>query len=559
MRVRGCISAVTFSAGAALAATAGPAVAAPADVIRVGGPSDPADAKRAIVLSAATRAGAPFTVADASGRIVLRGRLAAASGSARPWRKAAVADLTAVRTPGSYLVRAGGLRAARRWVVTAAGAAARRPVRQMLRFFAVNSDGREPSPAHGPSHLNDATVRGGPLAGRRIDLTGGWMDAGDTLKFTQTTSFAAAALLLSARLDPGDAAPLQAAAQVGVRWLLKAHPAPDVFVSQVGEIKSDHDRDPAEGFDPAADDRSRVAAIARRQALTGIGTDSGGRTAGALALAAQAEPDAARRAQLLGEARAWYEAGERAGKLAPRLPEDPYPSSSGNDDMALGAIELYRASGEAQDLADAIDWLDGVDPSEPLTWDSVGPLAAAEFAGAAGLPAPSPAALAAGGAFLRSAAGVAARRARRHALGTPGVLAFGTTATHGGGGTVLAFAGAAGFPAGRALAADARDWSIGRNPWGRSFVAGFGPLAPRHPHHWASRRGPAIFGGAVVGGPTSRSILREQQLPYRLGPFDGPAGVYEDKVSDYVTSEPALDYTASTVLLHAAVAAAAAR
>ena len=57
-----------------------------------------------------------------------------------------------------------------------------------------------------------------------------------------------------------------------------------------------------------------------------------------------------------------------------------------------------------------------------------------------------------------------------------------------------------------------------------------------------------------MGGPTTRGILREQGLRYRPGRFDGPAGVYEDKVSDYVTSEVAIDYAASTVLMLAAVA-----
>jgi endoglucanase len=535
-------------------AVPGAARAAPADTIRTGGPSGAGEPKRAVVLSAERLAGKRFTVADVFGDVVLRGRLAKARGSARPWRHAALADLSALDEPGSYRVRVGGLTTRRRWVVLPTGEAASRVVRHVLRFFAVNADGSEPSPAHGPSHLNDATIRGGPLDGRRVDLTGGWMDAGDTLKFTQTTSFTVVALLLAARLDPGDAAGLREAADVGVRWLLKAHPAADVFVSQVGEITADHDRDPAAGFDPAADDRSPVPAIANRQALTGIGYDSGGRTAAALALAAQFEPDPGRRAQLLAAARAWYDAGERAGGLAPRLPQDPYPSSSGIDDMALAAVELHRASGEPQDLLDALDWLDGVEPAEPPNWDAVGVFAAAELCGAAGAPAPSRDARAVGCPFLRTAARAFARRARRHVLGTPGFLSFGTTATHAGAGAALALGSAAGFGSGQALAADARDWLLGRNPWGRSFIAGIGPGAPRRPHHWAVRKGAAAFRGAVVGGATTRATLREQELRYRAGRFDGPAGVYEDKVSNYVTSEAAIDYAASTVLLLAALA-----
>jgi hypothetical protein len=117
----------------------------------------------------------------------------------------------------------------------------------------------------------------------------------------------------------------------------------------------------------------------------------------------------------------------------------------------------------------------------------------------------------------------------------------------GGAGATLAMAGS------DALAADARDWMLGRNPWGASFVAGLGPGAPVHMHHWAGRS-PARLRGAVVGGPTTRSVLRDERIRYRPNRFDGPAGVYEDRAADYVTSEPAIVYAASAVLLFAAMA-----
>lgn len=531
---------------------ASPASGAPADAVRTGGPSAPGDAKRAVVLTSGSVAGRSFTVRDERNRTVLRGRLRRARGRAAPWRHAAVADLTAVRDPGAYRVRAPGLRASRPWVVTAAGGGSA-PLRHVLRFFAVNADGREPSPAHGPSHLNDAVVRGGSLDGRHVDLTGGWMDAGDTMKFTQTTSFSVVALLLAARLDPVDAPALREAAGAGVRWLVKAHPAPDTFISQVGDIEADHGRDPAEGFDPAADDSSSVPALARRQALTGVGYDSGGRTAAALALAAQSEPDPGARAGLIALAREWYAAGEAAKGIAPRLPQDPYPSTAGEDDMALAAVELHLASGEPQDLADAIDWLKGNETDEAPNWDNVAVLAGAELCGLLGLPAPSEQARAAGCPLVAGAARRAARTAGRHALAAAGDLGFGTTAIHGGGGLALALGARAGVPSGRALAADARDWLLGRNAWGASVVAGRGPRAPRRIHHWAVRRGPRVFAGAVVGGPADRATLARQKLLRRAGPHDGPAGFYEDRTANYVTSEVAIDYAAGSVLMLAAL------
>ena len=122
--------------------------------------------------------GRPFAVTGSSGEVVLRGRLRRASGGARPWRHAALADLSALRKPGSYRGRVGRLAAPRAWVISPSGRASSRAIRHVLRFFAVTADGTEASPAHGPSHLNDATVRGGPLNGQRsTSPAGGWTPA----------------------------------------------------------------------------------------------------------------------------------------------------------------------------------------------------------------------------------------------------------------------------------------------------------------------------------------------------------------------------------------------
>src|SRR5205814_293379 len=135
------------------------------------------------------------------------------SGAPAPWLHGYAADLTAIGTPGRYRLRVGRL-VSRPWVVRPHGSRTAIPV--LLRFFAANSDGRELSPLHGPSHLHDAVVADGPDAGRRVDLTGGWMDAGDQIKFTQTIAYAAAVLQAAARLDPANAPALNHTADVGV-------------------------------------------------------------------------------------------------------------------------------------------------------------------------------------------------------------------------------------------------------------------------------------------------------------------------------------------------------
>ena len=144
---------------------------------------------------------------------------------------------------------------------------------------------------------------------------------------------------------------------------------------------------------------------------------------------------------------------------------------------------------------------------------------------------------------------IAARNADANAFGMPGFFTWGTTAQNGAAGALAAMQGRCG------VGTSARDYMLGRNPFGRSFVVGFGRGAARHPHHWASAIAPRSQPrGAVVGGPAPIAQIRSQGFDVE-GPFDTRFASYEDKRRDYVTSEPALDYAAASILLLATISA----
>jgi hypothetical protein len=527
-------------------------------MIRVGGPSSIDESKVAIVGSSRDLAGKPFEVVDASGTTVLEGKLAEATGKPAPWLHASVADLTAITTPGEYRVVVGKLRS-KPWQVTAGGSDG--AIATILRFFAANRDGDEESPVHPPAHLNDATIY--PSAPTRpsehIEITGGWMDAGDMLHFTQTTAFSTAVLEAAARLDPENAHALEDEADVGMRWLLAAHPYPDVFVAQVGDER-DHDL----GFrNPGRDDHSDLPGIGTRFAYTlnpgKIGGDLGGKSAAALAMAFQRTGDPVQ----LQAAREWYAAGALSADPAPSLVKAGYPDFAGTfyrathwqDSMATGALELYRATGEQAYLDDFGRYIASRQARADGTIgvvDSFAQLGAADACGALGLPAiPAGPALDRSCKLLGGDEDIAVDQARRNAFGMPGFFTWGTTAQNGASGALAALAGTG---RGCAVAAGARDYLFGRNPFGRSFVVGYGPKAPKHPHHWMSVIGSGLPLGAVVGGPAPRSQVRGQGFD-GSGRFDSGFATYEDKRRDYVTSEPALDYAASSILLLAALRA----
>jgi endoglucanase len=543
---------------------------ATATVIRVGGPSAPGDAKIAIVASDRNLGGEAFRVTQGN-RTVLRGRLRAAAGGSAPWKHAFEADLSSLRLPGNYRVHAGDV-SSRSWQVAANGSASLVPL--VLRFFRTQRDGNEPALLHRPAHLHDAVVLLGPHKGERIDMAGGWMDAGDMIHFTQTTAYATILLQAAARLDPANRTALNAEADRGVRWLLKAHPFENLFVTQVGG-DVDHDV----GFrKPEADDRSKRRGIGTRFAYswgTKVGGDLGGRAAAALAMAAERSPEP-KRSQLITAAGQWYAVGKAARRATPAIFPDPnHPDGSGGfyvidawtESIASGAAALYRVTGTPSYLTDAVSYLKRSRPlvSTPIYTDSIAPVAAADICGGLGAPP-------LGGqadrkiacAFLRDAAGASLDYSRQNAFGPAGYFQWGTTGTSSGGGAQAAMAAdAAGFRPGRAIAAGARDWLLGRNAWGASFIAGFGPQNPRRVHHWGHVFGARQPIGAVVGGPAPLEQICGQDFGAPAGPFrtfnSGPrdckgnvpesALAYEDKREDYVTSEPAIDYAANVILL----------
>lgn len=559
---RWCVRGAAAAVAAALVLCAGgsalAAGASPPTTIRTGGPSRPGDSKVAVVAARTPLAGRAFRVVDGRGRVVLRGTLKRASGPAAPWRYAATADLSTLSKPGRYRVRAAGA-TSRAWRVDAGAGGAL--VRRLLRIFDVNADGAEPNPVFAPSHLDDAIAADGPRAGQRIDLTGGWRDAGDNLKFASTTAFAVSALEYAARLDPSNAAALRRRADVGVRWLLKAHPAPGEFYALVGD-----ERDHGTGFrDPAADDKNATPGVGIRYAYTSTSTNVLGKVAGALGLAA-ARSEGAARDVLIAAAKEWYAQALATGRLISplgRFVENFYPDEDIQDDLAFAAAGLYRATGDAAYARAADAALSAGDDDQfysGVTVGTVAPLVAADLCGGFGAPSATPGTVT--GAACRGVAKVVAAardRARQTAFATPGIVTFGWVQDNSGAGAIAAAAQRAGIdPNGRKVAAAARDYLLGRNPYGASFVVGPVSFEAHNAHHPAYLKGSPrkLLDGAVVGGIATRKDVTGEGLKLAPGPsrrFDSAGVVYEDRRANYVTSEVALSYSAATVLLIAAL------
>ncbi|KAK3855692.1 hypothetical protein Pcinc_037924 [Petrolisthes cinctipes] len=319
---------------------------------------------------------------------------------------------------------------------------------------------------------------------RRVDLEGGYYDAGDHVKFGFPIASAATVLTWGA-IEYGDA--YKAAGEMpemlaAVKWItdyfLKAHVEPNVLYGQVGKGQLDH------GYWGRPEDMT-MDRPAYKITASKPGSDLAGETAAALAAAAilfqQTDPTYS--ATCLQHARELYNfADTYRGKYSDSITDaNQFYKGYGTyvDELAWAASWLYRATGKSQYLQKAQQHYANLYPegTSELSW----------------------------------------------ADKTAGVMrTWGSTQEY------------------RLFAEQQIHYMLGDG--GRSYVVGFGHNPPERPHHKSSScqdppascswndfhstdPNPQVLYGALVGGPNK---------------YDN----FNDVRSDYVTNEVTCDYNA---------------
>ncbi|MBL0159394.1 MAG: glycoside hydrolase family 9 protein [Bryobacterales bacterium] len=396
----------------------------------------------------------------------------------------------------------------------------------------------------GPSGLQDGADQG-------VDLTGGWYDAGDHVKFG--LPMASSATLLAwgmieyrdAYVQSGQMAPALKNLRWATDYFLKASATPNELWGQVGNGGMDHAWWGGAEVMPMVRPAYKVTAACP-------GSDLAGETAAALAAASlvfQANGDAAYAATLLARARALYTFADTYKGAYSQCIGDAaayYNSWSGyNDELVWGATWLYRATQEAGYLQKAQQYYSAIGGQFlwTINWDDKAYgsyVLLAQLTGAA--------------QYRQDAeryldywsAGYNGQRVRY----TPGGLAYLDTWGS------LRYAANTAFTAFvyadwlktknldvtrqdryQAFGERQINYILGQNPRSSSYVVGFGANPPVNPHHrtahgsWTNDiSSPAnsvhTLYGALVGGPDLNDS-------------------YADSRGDYVKNEVATDYNAA--------------
>lgn len=335
--------------------------------------------KRLIVNSNTSIAGRAWDIKNSGGTTVLSGTLGTSLTTAQnDWTSKAynyAVDFSSLSTVGNYT-----------FVMTGATTVTLKindnPYEYFLdraiRYFKVHRSGTTDCLDHNISHTGDASCDVYHRAGTNndesgwshaavadIDMQGGWYDAGDYLKFTETIAYSAYNLLRAYEINPGifqkknysitSYVDIIDEAHFGLEYLMKTMPAGRTgeFVIQVGNADDHNQGDRLPENDALNTHRPCYSALSRTQM---------GLTAAALALGAGTfnalgnTTDGTRyqnqailiftRAEAAFVANAWWEAN---GEVF-------YADMSHNENMALAAYELWKLTGTAAYLTKAINY-----------------------------------------------------------------------------------------------------------------------------------------------------------------------------------------------------------
>jgi hypothetical protein len=566
----------------------------------------------------AALASAGFQVVDPNGTTVLTGNVGPKTGAWNTtFESVHSIDLSGLTQPGTYTLQLTGAASSvsPHFRVGAASEILGPLLADNVKFFQAQRDGDQVLPGvmgRRQSHLADqqATVYNTPdynadgtqlmsplqPAGGPVDVSGGWFDAGDFLKFTGTTAYSADMLLLAERAQPSTAG-LADEADFGLSWLDRMwNGATGTLYAQVGigagtdTILTDHDVWRL----PEADDAMQVSpgdqnylikyrpVFRANQPGQPITPSLAGRVAAAFALAAQtrANTDPVSANQWLTKAAAVYaQADTQPSSNVTAFPKQFYPETSWQDDLEFGATELAVAGRALADnrtdgwQADAYRWANAYMSSTTTGTFELSDVSAVAHADL--LTSPD------GGGSSADALKRDLQRQLQNGLARSGSDAFRAGAnyttfdavphTFGLVLTALLYAKATGDHQYDGFASQQRSWALGANPWGTTFQIGAGEVFPHCPEHQVANLHGSLDGtgeilrGAVVNGPNGASQLAQLNTFSTMKPcaanpgepwtdFDGNGARYLDDVGAWQTVEPAIDFTSTAALAYALTA-----
>lgn len=415
---------------------------------------------------------------------------------------------------------------------------------QVLGFFRVQRCGATNPHLHGVCHLFDSHKVIGDEDFGEVDVTGGWHDAGDYIKFTNTTAVSAYLLALSYVVNPAlheqdvneNGAPdILEEIRVGLDWLLRCNYTETRLITQVQDMR-DHDV----GWRLPENDTLKYD----RPAYLGEGKNIYGIYAAVMALGAKIWSTRLDEKEYAEKLKTAAEKFYSAAAAVPDLDiafTGMYQDKSYQAKLLLGAVELYNLTGRQKYLDDLRRLSSALQPDYWWSWGDLNGLASFRSAQIAKT----------GYSALEINLSGFNQTKDKTVYGDAGIYTWGTTTTLFGiaaKSMMYRLLGAGDIF--DTLAIRQFDYIFGKNPWGKSFVSGVGNSSVRFLHSQVGYFNNNNLPGGIAAGPATSEMLKNYNITRKNlagQEFNSADVVYYDDRDDYVTNEPAIITNATAV------------
>ncbi len=418
----------------------------------------------------------------------------------------------------------------------------------LLQFFRVQRCGYTDPFLHNVCHISDATsvIEGSRIETKAIDVTGGWHDAGDYVKFLNTTAFSTYMLLFSYDFDSvkfgfdnnkNGTPDILEEAKIGLDWMLRCYYDKNKLITQVQDLR-DHDvgwrmpEDDQLGFD--------------RPAFAGMGKNLIGIFSATMALASRIWKDKLHYPEFsnkcLSTAENIYSIRNKTADVD-SSGSGQYLDKNYEGKLALGAMELYMATYKSSYLNDAAVLADSADSDYWWSWGNINSLA--HYRLAKFIPRFT--------GYIKNNLELFNRNKNNNLFGKGTDLSWGTNVTLLGITLQnILYKKLTYDTSYDSLAVLQRDFILGRNSWGISFISNAGKNSAKSFHHQIAHLKGRLPGG-FAAGPAKKEFIEKMNIVYdkpdRYSIFQTNEDYYRDDKADYVTNEPTITGNATAIFV----------
>ena len=418
----------------------------------------------------------------------------------------------------------------------------------LLKFFQVQRCGYTDPYLHEICHKFDATslIENGIEIDKQIDVSGGWHDAGDYVKFLNTTAYSTYMLLFAYEFDPlkfgfdknrNDVPDVLEEAKIGLDWLLRCNYEGTKLITQVQDL-----RDHNVGWRLPENDPLET----QRPAYSGIGKNIIGIYTAALSLGGRIWKEKFNYIEFSDEcintARKIYSIHKKVQDIDSSTVM--YVDQKFYGKLALGAVELYESTNNAKLLAQAKEYADSAKSDFWWSWGDINSLAhyrLSKYNSRYSV-------------YIKNNLDHFNEYHKRRVFGEGAAYSWGTNNTLLGISLQnILYKQITNDNSYDNLDTFQRDFILGKNQWGISFINSTGEKYAKNFHHQVSYLKSIDLPGGFAAGPVTKKFLSNYNIPFEnfdyLSKFQSDSSYYRDDRNDYVTNEPTITANSTAIFV----------